>query len=48
MKVNFFTVIIWAFIIAIVVFSVHVFVKYGNKPITEIPSWAVPFFFGRK
>ena len=25
--------------------SIYAFVKYGNKPITEIPSWALWFMF---
>lgn len=26
--------------------SIYAFVKYGNKPIGEIPSWALWFMFG--
>lgn len=26
--------------------SVYAFVKYGDKPITEIPAWALWFMFG--
>lgn len=26
--------------------SIYAFVKYGDKPITEIPSWALWFMFG--
>ena len=25
--------------------SIYAFVKYGNKPITEIPAWALWFMF---
>jgi len=35
------------FIVAVLGFGIYVFVKYGGKPITEIPSWAVPFFLGK-
>ena len=48
MKGKIITVLIWLLIIAIISFGVFVLVKYGGKPITEIPSWAVPFFLGRK
>ena len=27
--------------------SIYCFIAYGNKPITEVPSWALPFMFGR-
>ena len=37
-------VILVLFIVAVLGFGVYVLVKYGGKPITEIPSWAVPFF----
>lgn len=40
-------VLIFLFIVAILGVGVYVLVKYGGKPITEIPSWAVPFFFGK-
>lgn len=40
-------VIIVIFIVAVLGFFVYVLVKYGGKPITEIPSWAVPFFLGK-
>ncbi len=26
--------------------SVYCFITYGDKPITEVPSWALPFMFG--
>lgn len=35
------------FIVAVLGFWVYVLVTYGGKPITEIPSWAVPFFLGK-
>lgn len=40
-------VIFVLFIVAVLGFGVYVLVTYGGKPITEIPSWAVPFFFGK-
>ena len=27
--------------------SIYCFITYGDKPITEVPSWALPFMFGR-
>ena len=27
--------------------SVYCFITYGNRPITEIPGWALPFMFKR-
>lgn len=30
--------------IACLCFAAYVLVTYGDKPITEIPAWAVPFF----
>ncbi len=35
------------FIVAVLGFGIYVFVAFGGKPITEIPSWAVPFFLGK-
>ena len=40
-------VIIVLFIVAALGLGVYVLVEYGSKPITEIPSWAVPFFLGK-
>jgi len=40
-------VILVLFIVAVLGFGVYVLVTYGGKPITEIPSWAVPFFLGK-
>ena len=28
--------------------SIYVYVTYGGKPITEVPSWALPWFLGGK
>lgn len=25
--------------------SIYCFINYGNLPITEVPSWALPFMF---
>ena len=27
--------------------SIYCFITYGGKPITEVPSWALPFIFHR-
>ena len=40
-------VLIFLFIVAVLGLGIYVLVTYGDKPITEIPSWAVPFFFGK-
>lgn len=39
--------LIFLFFVAVIGFGVYVWATYGGKPITEIPSWAVPFFFGK-
>ncbi len=42
--------VIWILLVLIVLSciatSVVAYVKYGNKPITEIPAWALLFMFG--
>lgn len=48
MKENWLLVLLWVLVIAIISFGVFVLAKYGGKPITEIPSWAVPFFLVRR
>lgn len=40
-------VLVFLFIVAVLGFGVYVLATYGGKPITEIPSWAVPFFLGK-
>lgn len=37
-------VLIIAFAVACIAFALITYIKYGGKPITEIPSWAVGFF----
>ena len=32
--------------IACIATSIYCFITYGNLPITEVPSWALPFIFG--
>ena len=27
--------------------SIYCFIAYGNLPITEVPSWALPFMFNK-
>ena len=44
---KFVKVMLVLFIVAVLGLGVYVLVAYGNKPITEIPSWAVPFFLGK-
>ena len=51
-KINWTLVILWVVIAVLVVFalicigwSIYAFVKYGDKPITEIPAWALRFMF---
>ena len=39
-----FRIIILIIILAAVAFGVTMCVRYGNKPITELPAWAVRFF----
>lgn len=31
--------------IASIATSIYCFINYGNLPITEVPSWALPFMF---
>ena len=31
----------------VIVLWIIALVKYGGKPINEIPAWALPFFIGR-
>lgn len=33
-------------VLAIITTSITACVMYGNKPITEIPAWALMFMFG--
>lgn len=33
--------------VLIIVFWVYAFVTYGDKPITEVPTWAVWLIFGK-
>ena len=35
------------FVLIVLGFVIFVHVKYGGKPITEVPSWAVRFFINR-
>ena len=45
-------ILMWVFIIALIAFVginifwlIYAFVKYGGKPISEIPSWALFYMF---
>lgn len=40
-------VLIIAFILGVMGLGVYVLIKYGGKPINEIPAWAVWFFLRR-
>lgn len=40
-------VLIFLFIVVVLGVGIYVWVTYGDKPITEVPSWVVPFFFGK-
>lgn len=33
-------------LVAAVVIWLYALINYGGKPITEIPSWAIPFIIG--
>ena len=35
------------FAIGCLCFVAYVLITYGDKPITDIPAWAIPFFWGR-
>lgn len=47
-KEKIFIIVIWLGIIAILSSIAYVYITYGGKPIDEIPSWTIPFFFGRR
>lgn len=46
------TVLLWGIAIAFVAFiigiNIYILVKYGGKPIDEVPSWVLWFWFGGK
>lgn len=42
------SVIILSLLFAFVGIEIYVWVQYGNKPITEIPSWVLFFMLGGK
>ena len=39
-------IVICLFVVIYIGWTIYAFVKYGNQPITEIPSWALWFMFG--
>jgi hypothetical protein len=39
-------IIVVGLILSIIGVEIYVWIEYGNKPITEIPSWALWFMFG--
>lgn len=40
-------VIIWLIVLSSIATSITACVMYGDKPITEIPAWALLFMFGK-
>lgn len=42
------SIVCLALIISLVIIEILVWVKYGGKPVNEIPAWALLFMFGRK
>lgn len=44
------TVFMWLIVISIVAFiigiNLYVLIRYGGKPIDEVPSWVLWFWFG--
>lgn len=40
-------VMVWVIIIASLAVTLYVFIKYGSMPITEVPSWAIPFMISK-
>ena len=53
LKETLITIGIWVLVISGAIFglicvgwTIYAFAKYGNQPITEIPSWALWFMFG--
>ena len=44
--INTAVVLLIAFCLICIGWSIYAFVKYGNKPISEVPSWALWFMFG--
>lgn len=44
MKYKLVLVLMWIIIIAIIALVVYALVAYGDKPITEVPSWVTWMF----
>lgn len=38
-------IIVGSLVIGSITTSIYCFINYGNLPITEVPSWALPFMF---
>lgn len=47
-KLMLFAIIVCIIVIALLATSITACVKYGNKPITEVPAWALYFILGAK
>lgn len=35
-------------VVAYIIARIYIYVEFGNMPITEVPSWAIPFLTGGK
>lgn len=46
------TILMWGVFISIIAFiiglNIYILISYGGKPIDEIPSWVLWFWFGGK
>lgn len=40
-------VVCWLLLIGFIAMEVIAYVIYGDKPVTEIPAWALLFMFGK-
>ena len=40
-------ILLWTIVIAIICLGIYALVKYGSKPISEIPTWVVWMFLSR-
>lgn len=48
LAVKIFLILVAAIVLGVVALTIYVFIVYGGKPITEIPSWAVWFMMPKK
>lgn len=40
-------ILVFAAIIGLIIFEIHLWITYGNKPVGEIPAWAIWWMFGK-